>query len=55
MDGIINSVDMGWSKLWERVKDSDVWHVAVELVRVSYESQDTVVMVAKWVLAYQNR
>jgi len=28
LDGITNSVDRGWSKLWERVKDSDVWHVA---------------------------
>ena len=29
LDGIIDSVDMSLSKLWEIVKGREVWHVAV--------------------------
>ena len=29
MDGIINSVDMSLSKLWEIVKDREVWSAEV--------------------------
>ena len=29
LDGIIDSMDMSLSKLWETVKGRDAWHVAV--------------------------
>ena len=29
MDDITDSIDMNLSKVWEMVKDRDIWHVAV--------------------------
>ena len=39
LDGIINSVDMNLSKLWEMVKDREAWHDAVHKITKSRTQQ----------------
>ena len=37
LDGIIDSIDMSLSKLWDIVKDREAWHAAPQGCRVRHD------------------
>ena len=41
LDGILDSVDMSWSKLWEMVKDREAWRAAVHGSRIQLSDWTT--------------
>ena len=56
MDGIVDSMDMSLSKLWEIVKVREVWHTAVHRVAKSWtllsvEQQLAKHLLRSWVIS----
>ena len=53
LDGITDSMDMGFSNLWEMVKDREAWHAEsmglqrVERNRVTEQQQNTILSISE--------